>query len=371
MIIGVPAEIKISENKVPLIPSSVKSLVDTGNRVLIQKNAGINACFQDSDYKSCSAEIVESAEEIYQKSDIILKINQPQGVERDLLKSKQIIIGMFDLLNDKDLAFDILSKKITAIDIKRIKTKNGIRPVDNAISEITGKALIRLASGISEKYNGGRLICSTTGLKPLLVTVVGSGAVGLSAAKTAVSIGCNVAVLDTDIDKLQQIELLYQNQINTIFSNRGTIEDIIPQTDILICAVKSEDTEILIRENDIKNMKKGSIVIDTGLASDNTVVETMDRILPADSPVCEKYGVLHYCFDDIASLAANTISSAISEILTNYLLVITEQMDFSDVLRHCSDLTESVLTYDGNITEENLAEHYFLEKYELSMLTGL
>lgn len=370
MIIGVPAEVKISENKVPLVPSSVKSLVDAGNRVLIQKNAGIHANFQDSEYKNNGAEIVESAEEIYQKSDIILKINQPQGAEHDLIQTNQILIGMFDLLNDKELTFDILSKKITAIDIKRIKTKNGIRPIDNAISEITGKALIRLASNISEKYNGGGLICSVTGLKPLQVTVVGSGAVGLSAAKTAAAIGCNVTVLDTDIDKLQQIELLYHNQINTLFSNRGTIEDIIPQTDILICAVKSEDTEILIRENDIKNMKKGSIVIDTGLASENTVVETMDRILSADSPIYEKYGVLHYCFDDITSLVANTLSSAISEILANYLLIMTEYPDFSDVLKHCNDLTESVLTYDGNITEENLAEHYFLEKYELSMLTG-
>jgi len=370
MIIGVPSEAKISENKVPLVPSSVKALADAGHVVLVQKNAGVNAYFQDYEYKNNGAEIVESTEEIYKKADIILKINQPQSDELDFLRESSIIMGMFDLLDGKDLTSDILSKKITAIDIKRIKTKSGIRPIDNAISEITGKALIRLASNISEKYNGGRLICSTTGLKPLQVTVVGSGAVGLSAAKTAAALGCNVTVLDTDIDKLQQIELLYNNQINTLFSNRGTIEDIIPKTDILICAVKSEDTEILIRENDIKNMKKGSIVIDTGLASENTVVETMDRILPVQSPVCEKYGVLHYCFNDITALVANTLSSAISEILTNYLMVIAEYQDFSDVLKHCGDLTEGVLTYNGNVTEENLAEHYFLEKYELSMLTG-
>jgi len=370
MIIGVPSEIKASETKVPLTPSSVKSLVDAGNSVLIQKNAGINAAFHDSEYKNNGAEIVEYPGEIYQKADIILKINQPQSTEYNLLRQNQIMMGLFDLVSVKDLTFELLAKKIVAVDIKRIRTKNGIRPIDNAISEITGKTLIRIASNISEKYNGGRLICSTTGLKPLKVTVVGSGAVGLSAAKTATELGCNVTVLDTDIDKLQQIELLYHNQINTLFSNRGTIEDIIPVTDILICAVKSDCSEVLIRENDIKNMKKGSIVIDTGLASDNTVVETMDRILTADSPVCEKYGVLHYCFDDITTLAANTISSAISEILTNYLLIITENQNFADALKHCSDLTESILTYDGNVTEESIAEHYFLEKYELSMLTG-
>jgi len=370
MIIGVPSEIKVSETKVPLIPLSVKSLIDAGNRVLIQKNAGAKASFSDSEYKQNGAEIVETAEEIYQKSDIVLKINQPQSSEYELLKPNQIIMGMFNLLENEDLTHNLLSKKITAIDIKKIKTKNGIRPIDNAISEITGKAIIRIVSSISEKYNGGRLICSTTGLKPLQVTVVGSGAVGLSAAKTAAALGCNIFVLDNDIDKLQQIELLYHNQINTLFSNRGTIEDIIPRTDILICAVKSDDTEILIREDDIKRMKKGSIVVDTGLASENTVVETMDRILPINSPICEKYGVLHYCFDNITTLVANTISSAISEILTNYLLVLTEYDNFADILKHCGDLIESILTYEGNITEEILAEHYFMEKYELSMLTG-
>ena len=370
MIIGVPAELKLSETKIPMSPLSVKSLVDAGNEVIIQKNAGIKASFPDSEYKKNGAEIAEYSGEIYQKADIILKINQPQSTEYKMLHQNQILMGMFDLLTDKDLTFELLSKKITAIDIKKIKTKNGIRPIDNAISEITGKTLIRIASNISEKYNGGRLICSTTGLKPLQVTVVGSGAVGLSAAKMAASIGCNVAVLDTDIDKLQQIELLYHNQINTLFSTRGTVENIIPETDILICAVKSDNSEVLIKEDDIKKMRKGSIVIDTGLASENTVVETMDRILTAESPVYEKYGVLHYCFDDITTLAANTISSAISEILTNYLLVITEYENFADVLKKCSDLPESILTYDGNVTEEDIAERYFLEKYELSMLTG-
>lgn len=371
MIIGVPAEIKLSETKIPLVPVSVKALSFGGNKVLIQKSAGEKSAFSDSEYKENGAEIVETPEEIYQKSDVILKINQPQAIEYDLLKDKQILMGSFNLFSYKDLLYEILSKKITTIDVKKIKTKHGISPIDYAISEITGKTIIRIVSSILDKYNGGKLICSTTGINPLKITVVGSGSVGLSAAKTAASLGCNVTVLDTDIDKLQQIELLYNNEINTLFSNRGNLENVLPQTDILICAIKSNYHEILISEDDIKSMKKGSIVIDTGLATENSIVETMDRILTAEAPIYEKHGVLHYCYNDITSLSPNTISSAISGILTNYLLVMSKYDKFESILKNCSDITESILTYDGNITEEALAEHYGEDKYELSMLTGL
>ena len=370
MIIGVPAEIKPSETKVSLVPSSVRTLVGCGHRVIIQKNAGIKSSFSDIEYAENGAEISENLQDIYQKSDVIMKIVQPQPAEYRLLKDRQILTGCFNLFDCKDLMSEILEKRITAVDIKRIKTKNGNFPVESAISEIAGKTIIRIASSVLEKYRGGKLLCSTTGIKPVQITVIGSGAVGLSAAKTASNLGCNVTVLDTDIDKLQQIELLYNNEISTLFSNSFSVEKILPQTDILICAVKSDLHEILIKENDVKLMKKGAVIIDTGLSSSNSVVETMDRILPVDSPVCEKYGVLHYCFDDISSLSPNTVSSAISEILTNYLLNLLKYPKFEDFLKNCRDIEEGILTYDGNITEENLAEHYCTDKYELSMLTG-
>ena len=370
MIIGVPAEIKPSETKISLIPSSVKTLVELGNRVIIQKDAGKKSSFSNEEYIENGAEIVQTPKEIYQKSDIIIKINQPQPSEYGLLKEKQILTGCFNLFDCKDLMSEILEKRITTVDIKKIKTRHGTFPVENAISEIAGKTIIRIASSVLEKYGGGKLLCSTTGIKPVQITVIGSGAVGLSAAKTASNLGCNVTVLDTDIDKLQKIELLYNNEISTLFSNSVSVEKILPQTDILICAVKSNIHEILIKEKDVKLMKKGAVIIDTGLSSSNSVVETMDRILPVEFPVYEKHGVLHYCYNDISSLAPNTVSSAISEILTNYLLNLFKYPKFEDFLKKCTDIAEGILTYDGNITEESLAEHYCSDKYELSMLTG-
>lgn len=372
MIIGAVVELKSDERKVALTPSLVKSLTYAGHKVIVEKNLGIRANFENEEYLNSGAEIVNSPEDVYSKSDIIIKVNQPQIDEFDLLKNNQILFAFFNFSTKNDLMKTFLNKKITAINYSDIKNNNGNYPIIRIGSEIVGKTLIRVASSIIEKYKGGSLIGGATGVAPMNITIIGAGTVGFDAAKNAVALGADVSILDIEPEKLRKIEKLPGRKIKTFFSNKENLDLLLPQTDILICAVKRKNKKLppIIKIEDVKRMKKASVIIDSGLASNNIVVETLDRVMPVDNPVYEREGVYHFCYGDIASLSAKTISSAISGILIPYILAFANETNMIDALKDCPDVANGVVTYDGNITNERIAEQFGEQVYELSMLTG-
>ena len=182
-----------------------------------------------------------------------------------------------------------------------------------------------------------------------------------------------LSILDIEPEKLRKIEKLPGRKIRTFFSNRDNLDILLPQTDILICAVKRNNKKLppIIKLDDVRKMKRGSVIIDAGLASNNIVVETLeDRIQSIDNSVYEREGVYHFCYKDIASLSAKTISSAISGVLIPYVLAFANEPDMVDALKDCPDVTNGVMTYNGKITNEAVAEDFGEQVYELSMLTG-
>ena len=372
MIIGAPAEVKKDDKKIALTPSLVRSLTDLGHKVIVQKDFGILAGFSNDEFESNGAELSISAEEIYSKSDIIVKINQPTLDEYDLLREKQVIFAFFNYSDKNNLMQTILKKKITTISFSKIKNKYGNYPFIKAGSEIVGKTLVRIASYVAEKRMGGALISGATGVPPMKITIVGAGTVGFNAAKTAASVGADVSVLDINPHELRRIENLSGLKIKTYFSNSENIEKLLPDTDILICAVKRKNKQMppIISAENIKLLKKGALVLDAGLASGHVAVETMDRILTADNPIYENNGILYFCAPDIASFAAKSISLAVSGNLAGYLISAASNKDIIDALRENRELISGVMTYNGNITDELTAEMLGEHVYELSMLTG-
>ncbi|MBQ2645000.1 hypothetical protein IJG14_05450, partial [bacterium] len=334
MIIGAPLELKSEERKIALTPSLVQTLISLGHKVLIQKNFGVGAGFIDEKFTQYGAEIIDSSEQIYSQSDIIVKINPPISDEYGLLKDKQIIFAFFNYSDKSSLMKVIREKKITTVSYSKIKNNQGFYPFIKASSEIVGKTVIRLASNIMEEYSGGALLSGATGVEPLKITVIGAGTVGFNAAKTAVSIGADVSILDINPFVLRNIENMPGRKIKTYFSNEENISKLLPDTDILICAVKrrNKQQKYIIKSKDIQYLKKGALVIDTGLVSGNGVVETLDRVLPRHNPIFCDNGILYYCFPDIASLAAKTISLAISGTLSNYLVSVATHDDIIDAL---------------------------------------
>ncbi|MGN0014588.1 MAG: alanine dehydrogenase [Candidatus Gastranaerophilaceae bacterium] len=372
MIIGAPVEIKPNEKKIALTPAMVNSLVSCGHKVIVQKNIGETADFPNDSYIRNGACLVDTPEEVYSQSDIIVKLNQPQIEEYGLLREKQIIFAFFKYSEKDNLMQTVLDKKITTIDYSAIRNNKGNYPIVRIGSEIVGKTLIRIASSIIEKYKGGSLIGGATGVAPMNITIIGAGTVGFDAAKTAVALGADVSILDIEPEKLRKIEKLPGRKIRTLFSNSDNLDTLLPQTDILICAVKRNNKKLppIIHVDDVRKMKRGSVIIDAGLASNNIVVETLDRVMPIENPVFEKEGVYHFCYRDIASLSAKTISSAISGVLIPYVLAFANEPDIVDALKECPDVANGVMTFDGNITNEIIAEQFGEHVYELSMITG-
>lgn len=372
MIIGSVAEVKPDEKKIALTPSLTRTLTNLGHKVFVEKNAGKFAGFSDSDFKKNGAEILNSAQEVYSNSDIIVKINQPVADEYNFLKKNQIIFSFFNFSKKNELMKVVLDKKITAINFANIKNSYGNYPFLKAGSEIVGKTLIRIASSVAEKYMGGALIGGASGIAPLKITVIGAGTVGFNAAKTAAAVGADVSVLDTNPYLLRKIEEMVCCNIKTYFSNKENIEKLLTDTDILICAVKRKNKKLLpiVTFNDVKLMKKGSLIIDAGLASDNIAVETLDRILTAENPIYENDGILYFANPDIASMAAKTVSSAVAETLLPYIESVVSHSDFTEALRENRELISGIMTYNGHITDEKTADIFEEEVYELSMLTG-
>ncbi len=369
MIIGAPAEIKKEEKKIALTPDLTKTLTSLGHEVLIQKNFAILSGFKDVEYTKNGAEIVNTAEEVYSRSDVIIKINPPLSDEYDLLKENQIIFAFFKYSDKNALMETILEKKITTISYAEIINENGNFPFIEAGSEIVGKAIIRECSAFAEKHMGGALLGGTIGANPLKITVIGAGIVGSSAAKCAKAIGADVSVLDINYEKLKKVS--HEIGVNTYFANKSNIAKLLEETDFLICAVKANPfNSPIITAEDTAKMKKGSLIFDAGLASGNVAVETLDTVTTLSSPISEKEGLFYFSAPDIASLAAKTIAVTMSGILSRYIIPIISNKDIIYSLMDCKELVSGVLTYNGKITNEKVAEMFDEEVYELSMLTG-
>ncbi len=370
MIIGAPAEIKKDERKIALTPDLVNTLTSMGHRVLIQKNFANSAGYRDSEYKKYGAEIVNKAEDVYSQSDVIIKINPPLSDEYDLLKENQVIFAFFKYTDKNALMEAVTEKKITTISYANITDSKGAHPFIEIGSEIVGRALIRACETVAQKYMGGALLSGATGVAPLKVTIVGAGVVGYNATKSAIALGADVSVLDINYDALKKVS----NDLGakTYFANNENIAKLLPDTDFLICAVKKNPFGTpVITADDVAKMKKGSLIIDAGIASGNTVVETLDTVTTLSNPICEKDGLLYFSAPDVASLAAKTIASAMSGILSKYIIPLVSNKNVIYALMDCRELVSGVLTYDGKITNEEVAEIFDEEVYELSMLTGI
>lgn len=370
MIIGVPSEIKKYEKKIALTPDLTQTLTSLGHKVLVQKNFGKTAGYKDIEYKNQGAEIVDSAKEIYSESDVIIKINPPLSDEYDLLKENQIIFAFFKYSDKNALMETVLEKKITTISYSEISDSNGKKPFIEAGSEIVGKAIIRECSIVAQKQMGGGILGGASGIAPMKVTIVGAGVVGTNAAKTAKAIGADVSVLDINFDALKNIS--NELGVKTYYASEMNLTNLLKDTDFLICAVRENPFETpIITADMVAQMKKGSMIIDAGIASGNTVVETLDTVTTLENPICEKDGLLYFSAPDLASLAAKTIAAAMSGILSKFIIPVVSNKDMIYALMDCQELVSGVLTYNGKITNEKVAEIFNEEVYELSMLTGI
>src|SRR3989304_9342677 len=269
MIIGVPKEIKDNEDRVAIVPSGVKILTGNGHTVLIQGNAGLGSGIPDEEYQTAGAVVIPSAEELFEKSDLIVKVKEPLSQEYSFLRSNQVLFTFLHLASNKALTDRLVESGITAIAYEAVQLEDGTLPILIPMSEIAGRrAPIVGTYHLQESQGGfGVLIRGVPGVAPGKVTILGAGTVGRNAARIAVGMGGRVVMLDRDSKHLRYIDDAFDGRITTMASNEHSIEEEALSSDIVIGAVLNPGARapFLVKKDLVSRMRRGSVIVDVSI----------------------------------------------------------------------------------------------------------
>lgn len=346
MILGILKDIKDGEYRVIATPSEVSTIINDGHTVLVQKDAGLLAGFDDQSYLIVGAEIVDTMEDIYKRSDMVAKVKEIESSEYDLLRENQIIFTCIHPAAHKDEVQALLKKKViafTAEDSHRYGSPN---------CEAAGKqgALMGLESLLSINGGSGKFVSGLAGAPSIKVLILGGGIVGRSALQVLQSLGAWVSVMDVNLNTLRDIGKQYNEKVNTIFSSKYNLEQILPEIDLVINCVKwpKDSKEFLIDRNMIKSMQKGSVIVD--ISNDFGVIETF-RETNHKNPRYIEEGVVHYCVSNIPGAISNSTSIAYAaSVLSHFRNILN-----LGVKKACIKdgfLRRSLTTYKGYLTHE-------------------
>lgn len=372
MIIGIPKEIKTSEDRVSLTPAGGKALVDSGHKVLIQSDAGLGSGFINEEYQNVGATIIPTIEEVYQKSDMIIKVKEPQESEYALLKEGQLLFTYLHLAVEPALTKALLKKKVNSVAYETIQTASGELPLLTPMSEIAGRMAVQIGASFLEKPHGGRgvLLGGVPGVTPASVVIIGGGTVGLNAAKIAFGMGASVTVLDLNLNRLRYFDDIFHGKIKTLMSNSFNIAESAKYADLLVGAVLIPGAKAphLVSEEVVKTMKKGSVIVDVAI-DQGGIFETIDRVTTHKDPAYEKHGVMHYSVANIPGAVARTSTVALTNATLPYALKLANH-GFIKAVKSCDELAKGVNTCQGQLVSKPVADSLELKHTELSALIG-
>jgi alanine dehydrogenase len=371
MKIGIPKENIQLERRVGLAPAGVDSLVRAGHTVFVQSTAGEGSHFTDEDYIKVGASIVYSAEEVYLRSEIVVKVAPVSNHENTLLQENQILFSSLHLaVGKKSIIEDLLKKNITAIGYELIENQDGL-PVLHSMSEIAGPLSIQVAEKYLESYSKvgrGLLLGGITGVAPAAVVVLGAGVVGTAAARAAVGRGAQVIVIDKDLNRLRKIDSSFSKKVTTVMANPYTISRGVKFADVLIGAVliKGEKTPHIVTEEMVSHMKKGAVIVDVSI-DQGGCIET-SRITSLADPVFIYKDVIHYCVPNMPALVSRTASYGLTNASLPYIQNIADN-GLSNALQGDEGLGKGVCTYNGYCSNEAIANVFDLEYRKLRVFS--
>ncbi|MEK6920836.1 MAG: alanine dehydrogenase [Nanoarchaeota archaeon] len=361
MIIGVPKEIKNSENRVGMTPAGVKKLAQK-HRVLIEATAGEGSGFSDKDYKDAGAMIV-STQEVW-RAHMIVKVKEPLVLEYPLLKENQILFTYLHLAGvDPDLTRELLRKRITAIAYETVENKKGELPLLKPMSAVAGKMAVQVGTEFLAKYKGGRgiLVDGIYNVPAGCIVILGAGTVGQNAAHVALARGAKVVVLNRSKPKLIELQKwAKQNKINTnnLICDLATpqnVEKWIKEADVVIGAVLAVGAKapIVVQEKFVKTMKKGAVIVDVAIDQGGCVATS--RPTSHKDPVFVKYDIIHYCVTNMPGAYPMTSTIGLTTETLPYILKIAKA-GAEKVIRADQGLAKGVNTYKGVLTNLEVAK---------------
>jgi alanine dehydrogenase len=326
MIIGVPKEIKNNENRVAATPASVDALVKSGHKVLVEIDAGIGSGFTNEDYTEVGAVIVDTAAEAW-AAEMVMKVKEPLPSEYGYFREGLVLFTYLHLAAEPELAKALTEKGVIAIAYETVEV-NRTLPLLTPMSEVAGRMASQIGAQFLQKTNGGMgiLLAGVPGVSRGKVTIVGGGVVGINAAKMAIGLGAQVTIIDLSPERLRQLDDIFGNSIQTLMSNPFNIAQAVKDADLVIGAVLIPGAKApkLVKEEMIKTMKPGSVVVDVAI-DQGGIFETVDHITTHDNPTYEKHGVVHYAVANMPGAVPRTSTIALTNVTINYALQIANK----------------------------------------------
>ena len=358
--IGIPLEMSSNENRVAIVPHSVKPLVMQGHRVIVQTGAGLRSNYDDHEYSEAGAEIAMSKQEVF-KCDILLKVAPPTIDEIELLHPDQCLISPLQLPTLSESYVDrLLRHRVMAVAMEYLQAADGSYPLVRTMSEIAGITAIQTAAELlcRSEFGRGVLLGGVSGVPPAKVVILGAGVVGEFAIRTALALGATVRVFDDNVYKLMRIQQIIGRRLYTSTINPVQLQYQLLSADVVIGAVHSPTgrSTILVPEEMIMKMKEGSVIIDVSI-DQGGIFETSE-VTCMETPTFIKHGVIHYCVPNIASKVSRTASAAISNIITPLLIKAGNYGGIEALLHDHAGFRHGVYTYKGHLTNEYLSKRF-------------
>jgi alanine dehydrogenase len=362
MIVGVPKEIKISENRVGITEAGVKQLVKEGHNVIIEKDAGVGSQITNEQFEKAGAKIIDTKAEVYKKADMIMKVKEPLPDEYELLRENQILYTYLHLAAEPKLTKVLCERKVKSIAYETIQLPDGSLPLLKPMSEVAGRMATQIGAFYLQKDHGGKgvLLGGVTGVKPAKVTIIGGGVVGTNAAKMAMGLGANVTVLDLNTARLEYLDDIFQGRLMTLYSNTKNIEESVRDCDLLIGGVliTGQKAPTLVSKELVSAMSKGSVVVDVAV-DQGGCIETC-RPTSHQHPTYEVDGVIHYCVPNMPGVVPRTSTYALTNVTLKYGSMIAA-MGVEDAVAKDKSLLKGLNVYGGYVCYEPVAHDLHME----------
>ncbi len=370
MEIGILKENEHIEQRVALSPVGVQTLTSLGHTVYVQKRAGALALFSDEEYQNAGATVVYSAEEIVNRSELILKVAPPTLDELRSFEKDQVLFSFLHLaVSQEKLIKELLTKDIIAVSYELIENSRGELSILQVMSEIAGQLSMQVAAHYLQGQQGGRgiLLGSLPGIPPASVVVLGAGAVGKTATRVALGMGASVTIIDQDLSRLRDIENLFQWRVSTVLATPGNIARAVRYADALIGAIliKGEKSPHLVTESMVQTMKKGSVIIDVSIDQGGCVATSRPTRL--DDPIFVQHGVVHYCVPNMASSVSRTATIALTNALLPYVREVAD-LGIRRAVQADPGFAKGVCVFDGKCTNSPIAKVFNLQWQDLSQM---
>lgn len=327
MIVGIPKETKRDEYRVSMLPVGVDELIRRGHRVLVEQGAGAGSGLPDEAYRSCGAEIIGTAAEVFGAAELIVKVKEPQPPELSLIRDGQAVFTYFHFAASRQLTEGFLATGATALAYETLRDRNGRLPLLVPMSEVAGRMSIQEGAKYLEKPQMGRgiLLGGVPGVPPANVLVLGAGTVGANAAKVAAGFGANIALLDTNLERLRYLDDVTAANIDCLYSDRHTIRERLGWADLVIGSVLIPGAKAphLVEREDLHLMKPGAVIIDVAIDQGGCIATS--RPTSHAEPTFVIDDVVHYCVTNMPGAVGRTSTHALCNATLPYVIQVAEQ----------------------------------------------